>query len=509
MITKLACLSLALLATVNGLAQDVLQHHHNASRDGRYTQPQLTQAAAASMHRDMSFYAPLPGPTYAQPLYLANGPGGRATLIVATEQNIVLAIDASDGSQIWTASLGAPVPLAQLPCGDIDPLGTTGTPVADATNRIIYADAMTTPDNGITKLHRVFALSLDDGSVLPGWPLDLSTVSYQGIAFDSTYQNQRGALLLHDGFLYVPYGGHAGDCGNYHGWVVGVPVNNPAGATGWATGAIAGGIWGPGGVVSDGHRIYAATGNTGGANTWAGGEAIVRLGAGATFSGNADDYFTPSNWLYLDQYDLDLGGSAPVLFDLQGASPPHLALALGKNGVAYILDREHLGGLGTGNGITGEGLQSLQVSVGSIINAAAIYAAPSGTYAVFHSTDVGVGCPGTPGDLIALRIVPGSPPSLSVAWCANDLGGGLPIVTTTDGTAQPIVWTIGAEDTNQLHAFNGETGAVLFAGGGPADQMSNVEHFQTAIAVNGRIFVAADYELYAFTVQTLPDPARR
>jgi hypothetical protein len=506
---RLACLPLILLAPVSCLAQDVLQHHHNAARDGRYTEPQLTRVTAASMHRDASFYAPLPGPTYAQPLYATNGPGGRAALIVATEQNIVLAIDASDGSEIWTATLGAPVPLAQLPCGDIDPLGITGTPVVDAANRIIYVDAMTTPDNGVTKLHRIFALSLDDGSILPGWPFDLSNVTFQGIAFDSTYQNQRGALLLHDGILYIPYGGHAGDCGNYHGWVVGVPVENPAGATGWATGAIAGGIWGPGGVASDGHRIYAATGNTGGANTWAGGEAIVRLGRGATFSGNPDDYFTPSNWLYLDEYDLDLGGSAPVLFNLPGAVPPHLALALGKNGVAYLLDRDHLGGLGTGDGVNGEGLESVQVSVGSIINAAAVYTAPSGTYAVFHSTDVGVGCPGTPGDLIALRIASGSPPSLSVAWCANDLGGGLPIVTTTDGTSQPIVWTIGAEYTNQLHAFDGETGAVLFTGGGAADQMSNVQHFQTAIAVNGRIFVAADYELYAFTTQVQPSAARR
>lgn len=483
------------------LAQDVLQHHLNGARDGLYVEPLITRDSAPFMHRDLTFYAPIPGPTYAQPLYVSKGPGGRGTLIVVTEQNIVLALDASDGSQIWTSTLGTPVPLAQLPCGDIDPLGITGTPVLDLPNRILYADAMTTPDNGGTKLHRIFALSLDDGSTLPGWPLDLSSVSFQGISFDSTFQNQRGALLLHDGILYVPYGGHAGDCGNYHGWVVAVPVNNPAQATGWATGAVAGGIWAPGGVATDGRAIFAATGNTGGANVWSGGEAIVRLGRGATFSGNPDDYFAPSNWLYLDEYDLDLGGSGPVLIDVPGATPSHLAVALGKNGVAYLLDREHLGGLGTGDGISGEGLQSAQVSVGSIINAAAAFTAASGSYVVFHSTDIGTGCPGVPGDLIALRIGATAPPTLTVAWCANDLGGGLPIVTTTDGTSQPIVWTIGAEDTNQLHAFNGENGDVLFAGGGPDDQMSNVQHFQTAIAVNGRIFVAADNELYAFTTQ--------
>jgi hypothetical protein len=52
-----------------------------------------------------------------------------------------------------------------------------------------------------------------------------------------------------------------------------------------------------------------------------------------------------------------------------------------------------------------------------------------------------------------------------------------------------------------LHAFHGETGAVLFAGGGEAEQMSFVRRFQTPIAVHGRLFVAADNELYAFTTQ--------
>jgi hypothetical protein len=505
-IMKPTCLPLILLLQLSLLAsrlsaKDVLQHHLNGARDGLYVEPLITQDTAPFMHRDLTFYAPLPGPTYAQPLYVTNGPGGIAALIVVTEQNIVLAISAADGSQIWTSSLGTPVPLAQLPCGDIDPLGITGTPVIDEHNRIIYADAMTTPDNGTTKLHRIFALSLDDGSTLPGWPLDLSTVTFQDIAFDSTYQNQRGALLLQDGILYVPYGGHGGDCGDYHGWVVAVPVNNPSQVTAWATGALEGGIWAPGGVATDGKSIFAATGNTGGADTWMGGEAIVRLGPGATFSGNTDDFFAPSDWLTLDEYDLDLGGSGPVLIDVPGATPSHLVVALGKNGVAYLLDRHHLGGIGTGDGFVGEGLQSAQVSNGSIINAAAAYTTTSGTYVVFHAGDVGIGCPGTPGDLIALRIGATAPPTITVAWCANDLGGGLPIVTTTDSSSQPIVWTIGAEYTNQLHAFNGENGDVLFAGGGPDEQMSNVQHFQTAIAVNGRIFVAADNELYAFTTQ--------
>ena len=75
-----------------------------------------------------------------------------------------------------------------------------------------------------------------------------------------------------------------------------------------------------------------------------GGEAIIRLGPGAKFSGNSADYFTPSNWHQLDDDDADLGGSGPVLFDVPGATPSKLIAALGKNGMAYLLNRDDLGG---------------------------------------------------------------------------------------------------------------------------------------------------------------------
>lgn len=346
------------------LADDVLQHHRNGSRDGSYVDPLITQASAALTHRDLAFSAPLPGPTYAQPLYVNNGPGGRPALIVATEQNAVLALDAASGLQIWASSLGSPVPLSQLPCGNIDPLGTTGTPVIDPDGRVIYVAAMTTPDGGVTMQHRIFALSLDDGSTVPGWPLDVSGLGYQGVSFNSFFQNQRGALLLNLGVLYVPYGGHAGDCGDYHGWVVAVPVNDPASVTTWATGAQEGGIWAPGGLSTDGYFTFVATGNTFGADAWVGGEAIIRLGPGATFTGDPTDYFSPSNWQQLDLWDLDLGGSGSVLIDVPGATPSQLVVALGKNGVAYLLDRTNLGGIGQATGQLAKGYKVPRCQLG-------------------------------------------------------------------------------------------------------------------------------------------------
>jgi hypothetical protein len=131
-----------------------------------------------------------------------------------------------------------------------------------------------------------------------------------------------------------------------HGWVVGVPINNPSSVTAWATTAIGGGIWGHGGVASDGTNMFVITWNT--FNTggnWLGGEAVIRLQAGPLFSGSPTDYWAPTNWLSLDNGDIDLGGCGAVLIDVPGATPSQPVLALGKNGNAYLLRRNNLGGI--------------------------------------------------------------------------------------------------------------------------------------------------------------------
>jgi hypothetical protein len=502
---KIACRYGVVLAVLTvplvALSGDVLQHHLNGTRDGAYVDPLITRKAAAGIHRDNSFHAAIQGPVYAQPLYVSNGPGGKPALIIVTERNAVIALDGSTGAQVWTKILGSPVPRSLLPCGNIDPLGITGTPVIDASSRTIYVAAMTTPDGGRTKQHLIFALSLNDGTTRPGWPVNVSGMKYGGLSFNSSVQNQRGALLLNSGVLYVPYGGHWGDCGDYHGWVIAVPVTDPKNATAWATEARGGGVWAPGGIASDGRSVFVATGNTFGARTWMGGEAVIRLGAGAKFSGNAADSFAPSDWKRLDDEDADIGGSGPVLLDVAGATPPKLIVAMGKNGVAYLLNRDDLGGIGKGSGFRGEGVQSNRVSSGEIINAAAVYKTASASYVVFETRGRGVGCPSRSGNLVALRIGASSPPSMAVAWCADNMGGGSPIVTTTDGRSEPIVWTVGTGSSNRLHAYDGEAGELLFAGGGQQEQMSRVQNFQTPIVVNGRIFVAANDQVYAFTLR--------
>ncbi|GAC1570657.1 MAG: hypothetical protein NVS3B20_02350 [Polyangiales bacterium] len=472
-------------------AASVLQHHKNASRDGFYVDPALTKGAAKTFHRDDSFLANISGPTYAQPLYL-DDPSGNDVVFAATEQDTVYALDAATGAILWQSSLGTPVSRTDLPCGNIDPVGITGTPVIDASSRTLFVNAMTN-DGGVIK-HLIYALSIDDGSTRTGWPVEVgASATSNGVTFDAAVQNQRGALLIVGSTLYVPYGGHFGDCGDYRGWVVAVPLSDPSSLTAWATRAKGAGIWAPGGLSSDGASIFAATGNGFGSATWNDGEAIVRLDADATFSQNTLDYFSPTDWKSLDASDSDLGGSGPVLIDVPSATPSQLAVSLGKNGKAYLVDRNNLGGVS-------DALASKKVSTDRIINAAAAYTAGANTYVAFRGK--GVGCPaGQSGDLTALKIGASSPPTMSIAWCANSHGRGSPIASSIDGSGETLVWSVGAEGDNRLRAFDGKTGAIVFDGGGSSDAMTNVRRFQTPMIAKGRVFVAADDQVFAFSAK--------
>src|ERR1017187_3764114 len=263
-----------LLAVVpaNG-AVNVTEHHNHDSRDGLYIDPAFTPAAAANLKRDTNFNGTITGNVYAQPLYIEGGPGGRAMIIAVTESDNVYALDAANGSVIWQRNVGVPVPLSKLPCGDIDPLGITGTPVVDLPSRTLLFDAMTTPANGTTKKHLIYSMNMDPGTTNSGWPMDVNaTATFGSTVFTSVTQNERGALAVLGGNVYVPYGGHAGDCGTYYGWGGGVALNNPAAVMAWATPARGGGMWAVGGVATDGINPYIATGNTFGATVWSGGE---------------------------------------------------------------------------------------------------------------------------------------------------------------------------------------------------------------------------------------------
>jgi outer membrane protein assembly factor BamB len=487
-----AGLSSAILPTYAQV--NVTQYHNHASRDGLYVDSAFTQSAAANLTRDLNFNGTIVGNVYAQPLYIEGGPGGRAMVIVATQPNNVYALDAVNGSVIWQRNVGPPVPGIDLACTRFDPMGNIGTPIVDLASRALFLNAMVTPDGGATIKHYIISLNVDTGAINPGWPVDVEIAAhYGGTTFTPAVQQQRPALGIVGNILYVGYGSME-DCSRYHGWLVGVPINNPASVTAWAAGAIGnpsiwgGAIWGVGGVASDGSNPFVTTGNTaftGG--TWCGGEAVIRFQPGPIFSGSTTDFWAPTNWLQLDTDDLDLGGSGPLLVDVPGATPSHLVVALGKNGNAYLLNRDNLGG------ITAP-VASFNIGPQPINQGAATYRTNQGTYVTCRAGAI---------QLFTFRITATNPPTIASAWSVNrtSLGCGSPFVTSTDGTNNMIVWTIGTGTggDQRLHGYNGDTGAVVYAGGGANELMAGTHSYSTTgIVARGRIYVATDNKVYAF-----------
>jgi hypothetical protein len=444
----------ALAIAVAGHAQSVLTYHGGSDRSGNFIVPALTWERARSLHLDPGFQPRFSGHLYAQPLYWQPPGSASRILIVATEDDIIEAIDAKSGDPVWARTVGRPVSLSAQPCGNIDPLGITGTPVIDETTQAIYFDAFVAETSGPHR--RVFALALKDGSPLPGWPVDVGeALAVRGQRFNPRDQNQRGALAILNGRLCVPYGGHFGDCGDYRGWVLGIRLQDPRDIVSWSTRGRGGGIWAPGGISSDGRSLFVTTGNTIDAATWSDGETIFRLAPELRHDERTQGFFTPSDWRALDRRDADLGGTNPLPLDVPGAGGPMaLVLALGKDARAYLLDRNNLGGLG-----------------GSLAS-----------------------------ETVSARPIRTAPPSLATAWCGALKGEGAPIVTTTDGHSNPIVWILGVEGDGRLHGYRGDTGETLFAGGGSGDLMRGLRHFQSLLAAGDRLYVGADGRIYAFSL---------
>src|SRR6478752_2038898 len=465
---------------------NVTQKNNNPSRDGLYIDSAFTPGNAANLVRDLNFSGTIVGNVHAQPLYIEGGPSG-PMIIAVTASNNIYALNASTGAVIWQRTDIGPAVTSGLQCGNVNPAGTIGTPVVDLASRRLFFDALIA---GSPIKHFIYSLNVDTGATTAGWPVDLNaTASYNGIPFVSLAQENRGALALVNGIVYNSYSGYLGDCGNYHGWVIGVDINNPSSVHGWATTALGGGIWGHSGVASDGTNMFAITGNTfNTAGNWMGGEAIIRLQAGPTWTGQPTDYWAPTNWLSLDNSDTDLGGVSATVINVPGATPSQLVLALGKDRNAYLINRNSLGG------ITAPVAQANMVSGATNRGTSAVtYHTSQGTYFAFHDDGNAIS---------AYKITAANPPTIVFVWSAAQSGRGSPWVTTTDGTNNVIVWVAGVAGDQRLHGYDGDTGAVIYAGGGANELMSGTRQWNTGIAARGRIYFGADNKIYAFKLPT-------
>ncbi len=306
------------------------------------------------------------GDVYAQPLYISNVTTADGTtrnlVIVATQHDQVYAIDTSTQAIVWQRSfldsggLVTPVPADDVSCGDIpNEIGITGTPVLDPASERLYVVVRTkeTLNGQASYYQRIHALSLVNGSdVLPATEITTpqNTGNQFGSAhFDALRNNQRSALLLANGQVYVSWASHC-DAGDYQGWVMAFDEQTLQLTSAWtpSPGGILGGIWMSGGgpAADENGEVYVAVGNggsdamTGGSNY---GDSVVRLHPDEQ-NLSVTDYFIPFDYQKLFNDDLDLGSGGPVLLPTQtGAAHPHLLVTSGKDSTVYLLDRDNLG----------------------------------------------------------------------------------------------------------------------------------------------------------------------
>ena len=449
----------------------MLERNNHPSRDANFRQPALTKAAAARMALDTSFDGTYTGAVLGSPLYVEDGAWGAARFVVVTSGNDVYAIDGGTGATVWTVNLGAPAAKSGVTgCDGSNPLGVISTPVIDPNSGTLYVAGAVGDAYGITA-HQVWAVALADGAIKSGYPIDVSTT----LGFEPKAHNQRGALSLVGGILYVPYGGHSGDCAGFQGRIVTVnTAASPPAVGGWVAAGSGEGIWASAGMASAGDGVFAVTGNrlgsTSSSHTDSEEVAHVRGAGTLDRSTGSKDVFFASDWKTKDQRDFDLGAVNPILVSLPGSTGPAAVIA-SKDGNAFILDTADLGkGPLVSFDVTMQGMNIRAVPTA--------YVAGSTTFYTIPIEGAWTGCPAATSNrsaIMAFAIAPSLPLKPSVAWCASysmvpkggdegvRYGGpaapGL-ISTTTDGSSDALVWYM--DGGNQLVALDGATGALVF-----------------------------------------------
>jgi outer membrane protein assembly factor BamB len=291
---------------------DWITFHRDNARTG------TAQGIARPGTLAVAWRAQLDGAVYGQPLLL----GGM--VIAATEHNTVYGLSPADGHVLWHTTLARPQPLSSLPCGNINPLGITSTAAYDPATGSLFVLAETSGRH-----HLLAALDPADGSVR--WKRDAEPTA--GSAADS---QQRSALTVAFGRVYIAYGGLAGDCGGYVGSVVSVPTSGTGSQKSYAVPTPRnGGIWTPGGLVVNGDTLLAAVGNGAETGTFDGSDSVLAL----TPDLDRADFFAPTRWAADNEADLDLGSMSPAVVN-------GYVLIAGKSGTAYVLRPGHLGGIG-------------------------------------------------------------------------------------------------------------------------------------------------------------------
>jgi outer membrane protein assembly factor BamB len=422
-------------------------YHLNAGRTVNDTKEPSFQTATSSWT-----VGPLDGAIYAEPLVDGND------VIVVTENDSVYALAAGSGAVVWHTSLGTPR-TSNFPCGDIRPLGITGTPVIDQGFLYVLAETQTRPTTFTFRLAKI--------AIATGHVVYNRNVTPAGMITNT--EQERSALNVSKGNVVITWGGLAGDCGTYHGYVETVAESNGAIRAMWhdTPAGNQGGIWGPSGpAVNSAGNIFVTTGN--GSSTtvtqYDDGDSVLDFSPALTLS----SFFAPGppqQWASLNADDADLASIGPSL--LSGG----LLFAIGKGGRGYLLSQ---GGLPSDSNPGG----------GENFSAQVCHQTSSAAFGGLAVSGATVFVPCADG-IVAVNI--DSATAFHVVWYSNTASGP-PIL------AGGLVWAASVFGGTTLYGLNPATGATTVQLHLPM----TTEHFATPASGDGKLFIGDGSDVAAF-----------
>ncbi|MFZ3326678.1 MAG: hypothetical protein WA231_12625 [Methylocella sp.] len=463
-----------------------------------------------------------------QPITAGLTPGTYQVVYVATESNTIYAIRASNGAVLLSRNLGTPVPTPLgCPSGAGPNVGINSTPVIDVAANALYVVAYTLISGNPT--YQLFALNLNDlTNIIPPVTVAASHMLSDGTTynFNATYERQRPGLLLSSGNIYAGFGSFCDTfVGQTRGWLLGwqastlAPLANNKLTDTLNTANIFGhfflsSIWmsGYGIAAAPNGNLFFTTGNSGpgsydGLNNIQ--ESVVKMDSQLV---NLLGIFTPSDVITLDSGDGDLSSGGVLLLPTQPGPFPALAVAAGKAGTMYLLNRASLGGFTTFGGP--DNVLDEQ-TIGPCWCGLSFFTGPDGVGRVVSSGGV-ESTGGVPSNLAEIGVwqIQTSP---TVAFVGE--GAAVPLASGQDpgtfttvssngtqaGTA--IIWATGRPTTNSpaaiyLYAFaaapSSGTLPLLFSSQAGAWNNTTANADIVPVVANGHVFVASNQQLTIF-----------
>jgi outer membrane protein assembly factor BamB len=462
---------------------DWLQFNGDAWHSGNNRmETAISVSTVGSLH--LLFQISLPGIADSSPVYLSNvsTPSGLRDLIfVTTRDGKILALDAKTGTLVWSKQYGPAGCLVNNNQTRNEPCYTTSSPAIDPDREYIYSYGL---DGYVHK----YAVADGTEIMTGGWP-ELTSLK----AYDEKGSSALSIATAANGisYLYVAHAGYPGDAGNYQGHVTSInlfdgtqKVFNSLCSNQTShfvdsritTGADCypnsmGAIWARPGVVYDPYhdRILMATGNgtfQPGSFLW--GDTVFSLnpdGSGA--GGRPLDSYTPSDYQYLQEYDLDLGSTAPAILPPTGGKYPHLAVQGGKDSILRLINLDNLSGQ-SGVGFTGGEIFTTTVPMGGqILPQPAVWTNPADhTTWIFVSDNSGMAA-------YQLTVSGAGDPSLILKW-------------TSEGGTSPLVanGVIFIAHSNLIRALNPTDGSLLWS-----DSRIGAIHWESPIVAHGMLYI--------------------